>query len=45
MSYDLNTSTLRPASTGRGGLEFSIVYIVPPKLIHGTLKKVCVPYY
>jgi type IX secretion system PorP/SprF family membrane protein len=45
MSYDLNTSTLRPASTGRGGLEFSIVYIVPPKLKHGTLKKVCVPYY
>jgi len=45
MSYDMNTSTLRPASTGRGGFEFSIVYIVPPKLKHGTLKKVCVPYY
>jgi type IX secretion system PorP/SprF family membrane protein len=45
LSYDLNTSTLRSASTGRGGLEFSIVYIVPPKLKHGTLKKVCVPYY
>ena len=45
VSYDLNTSTLRPASTGRGGLEFSVVYIVPPKLKHGTLKKVCVPYY
>jgi hypothetical protein len=45
MSYDLNTSALRPASTGRGGFEFSIVYIVPPKLKHGTLKKVCVPYY
>jgi type IX secretion system PorP/SprF family membrane protein len=45
ISYDLNTSSLRPASTGRGGLEFSVVYIVPPKLKHGTLKKVCVPYY
>jgi type IX secretion system PorP/SprF family membrane protein len=45
MSYDLNTSTLRPASTGRGGLEFSIVYIVPPKPKHGNLKKICIPYY
>lgn len=45
LSYDLNTSALRSASAGRGGLEFSIVYIVPPKLKHGTLKKVCVPYY
>ena len=45
MSYDLNTSTLRPASTGRGGLEFSLVYIVPPKPKHGNLKKLCVPYY
>ena len=45
MSYDLNTSNLRPASTGRGGLEFSIVYIVPPKPKHGNLKKICIPYY
>ena len=45
MSYDLNTSTLRPASTGRGGLEFSIVYIVPPKPKPGNLKKICIPYY
>ena len=45
MSYDLNTSTLRSASTGRGGLEFSIVYIVPPKPKHGNLKKICIPYY
>lgn len=45
MSYDLNTSTLRTASRGRGGLEFSLVYIVPPKLKHGILKKVCIPYY
>ncbi len=45
MSYDLNTSTLRSASTGKGGFEFSIMYIVPPKLKQGTLKKVCVPYY
>lgn len=45
LSYDLNTSSLRTASTGKGGLEFSIVYIVPPKLKQGTLKKVCIPYY
>lgn len=45
ISYDLNTSTLRPASTGKGGMEFSVVYVVPPKLKHGTLKKVCIPYY
>ena len=45
MSYDLNTSTLRPASTGRGGLEFSLVYIVPPKPKPGNLKKICIPYY
>lgn len=34
ISYDINTSNLRPASNGRGGLELSVVYIlsrfVPP---------------
>ncbi len=28
VSYDINTSDLRPASAGRGGLELSIVYIL-----------------
>lgn len=27
ISYDINTSNLRPASNGRGGLEFSVIYI------------------
>lgn len=31
ISYDINTSNLRPASNGRGGFEFSVVYIIPPK--------------
>ncbi|MFN0031298.1 MAG: PorP/SprF family type IX secretion system membrane protein [Flavobacteriales bacterium] len=30
ISYDINTSGLKPASTGRGGFEFSLVYIIPP---------------
>lgn len=28
LSYDINTSDLRPASNGRGGLELSVVYIL-----------------
>lgn len=31
ISYDINTSNLRPASNGRGGFELSVVYIIPPK--------------
>jgi type IX secretion system PorP/SprF family membrane protein len=27
-SYDINTSDLKPASNGRGGVEFSIIYII-----------------
>lgn len=27
LSYDINTSSLQPATNGRGGLEFSITYI------------------
>lgn len=30
LTYDLNTSTLRTASTGRGGTEMSIIYILKP---------------
>lgn len=31
ISYDINTSNLRPASNGRGGFEISVIYILPPK--------------
>jgi type IX secretion system PorP/SprF family membrane protein len=29
VSYDINTSNLKPASSGKGGFEFSFIYIVP----------------
>lgn len=34
VSYDINTSNLKPASNGKGGFELSVVYIIPkpPKL-------------
>lgn len=31
LSYDINTSNLKPASNGRGGFEISVVYIIPTK--------------
>ncbi|MBX7051427.1 MAG: PorP/SprF family type IX secretion system membrane protein [Flavobacteriales bacterium] len=31
ISYDINTSNLKPASNGRGGFEISAVYIIPRK--------------
>jgi len=45
LSYDLNTSKLRPASTGKGGLELSICYLIPPKPKLGKLKEVCEPFF
>lgn len=30
ISYDINTSNLKPASSGKGGFEFSVIYIIPP---------------
>lgn len=43
LSYDINTSNLRPASNGRGGFEFSVIYIIPPKpKVHPL--KVCPDY-
>ncbi len=43
ISYDINTSNLKPASNGRGGFEFSAVYIIPksPRLIP---VKICKDY-
>jgi type IX secretion system PorP/SprF family membrane protein len=43
VSYDVNTSNLRPASNGRGGFEFSVVYILPPKPVAKPVK-VCPDY-
>jgi type IX secretion system PorP/SprF family membrane protein len=43
ISYDINTSNLRPASNGRGGFEFSVVYILPPKPVAKPVK-VCPDY-
>lgn len=40
ISYDFNTSNLRPASNGRGGLELSLVYIFSrftPPVSHRSL--------
>ncbi|MCX6311424.1 MAG: PorP/SprF family type IX secretion system membrane protein [Bacteroidetes bacterium] len=31
MSYDVNTSTLKPATNNRGGIEFSVIYIAKRK--------------
>lgn len=41
LSYDINTSNLRPASNGRGGLEVSVIYIAPPKVKALPARKVC----
>lgn len=44
ISYDINTSNLRPASNGRGGFEFGIVYIIS-KVKPSTIKyKYCPDY-
>jgi type IX secretion system PorP/SprF family membrane protein len=44
LSYDINTSDLRPASAGRGGFELSVIYIIPPKPTARLLRKVCPDY-
>jgi type IX secretion system PorP/SprF family membrane protein len=41
VSYDINTSNLRPASNGRGGFELSVIYIAPPGVQKLPAKKVC----
>jgi type IX secretion system PorP/SprF family membrane protein len=44
LSYDINYSNLRPASNGRGGLEFAIIYVVKnvPAYIN---KRICPAYF
>jgi hypothetical protein len=32
LSYDINVSDLVPASNRRGGLELTVVYIIPPAI-------------
>lgn len=44
LSYDINTSNLRPASNGRGGFEIAVIYIVPPKPKPREVK-VCPDYF
>jgi type IX secretion system PorP/SprF family membrane protein len=44
VSYDINVSTLVPASNNRGGLEISVIYIIdntPPKRI---MHRICPDY-
>ncbi|MCC6600089.1 MAG: PorP/SprF family type IX secretion system membrane protein [Crocinitomicaceae bacterium] len=44
LSYDINTSNLRPASNAKGGFEISVIYIVPPLPEAGKLRKICQDY-
>jgi len=45
VSYDINTSKLKPASSAKGGMEFSISYIIPPRPKLGVLKEICDPFF
>ncbi|MBL4624021.1 MAG: PorP/SprF family type IX secretion system membrane protein [Flavobacteriales bacterium] len=44
VSYDINLSTLRPASNGRGGLELAVIYIIQPKPPKRLKYKMCPNY-
>lgn len=44
LSYDINYSDLDPASNGRGGLEFSIVYILKKFRPQSLAKRNCPDY-
>ena len=44
ISYDINTSNLKPASNGRGGFEVGVIYTIPPKPKLGEIRKVCPDY-
>jgi type IX secretion system PorP/SprF family membrane protein len=41
ISYDFNLSGLQPASRGRGGLEFSLQYIIAKPKIQKMYKRIC----
>lgn len=44
LSYDINTSNLRPASNGKGGFEISLVYIIRKAQIPPIKYKYCPDY-
>lgn len=44
VSYDINTSGLRPASNGRGGLELSLIYVFRKFEQFKTRHKACPTY-
>lgn len=44
LSYDINLSSLKPASSGRGGFELGVIYILPPRPTIGDVKKICPDY-
>lgn len=44
VSYDINLSSLKPASSGRGGFEIGVIYIVPPTPKARDVKKICPDY-
>lgn len=44
VSYDINLSSLRPASNGRGGIELAIIYIVQPKPPKRLKYRMCPDY-
>lgn len=41
LSYDINVSSLRPASGGRGGFEFSVIYIIRNVMPKRLKYKIC----
>lgn len=45
ISYDINTSNLRPASNGRGGLEFSVVYILAKEKPKAVRRRLCREFF
>ncbi|MDZ4751140.1 MAG: PorP/SprF family type IX secretion system membrane protein [Flavobacteriales bacterium] len=45
LSYDINTSNLKPASNGRGGLEIAVVYLINLANDDLLLKKYCPDFF
>jgi type IX secretion system PorP/SprF family membrane protein len=45
LSYDINTSNLKPASNGRGGLEIAVIYLIRLANDDLPLKKYCPDFF
>lgn len=45
LSYDINTSNLKPASNGRGGLEISVTYLIRTYKEELQLRKLCPDFF